>query len=60
MQAIYTSVKRATLRGEVAKRTPLVMETTEVYLQLQLDRKWDSEVFSNMTRAVKCVGTWVK
>ncbi|XP_055905627.1 importin-13 [Eupeodes corollae] len=60
MTAIYTSVKRATLRGEVAKRAPLVMETTEAYLQMQIDRDWDAEVFSNMTRAVKCVGTWVR
>ncbi|XP_011208225.2 importin-13 isoform X1 [Bactrocera dorsalis] len=60
MQAIFTSVKRTTLRAEVAKRTPLVMETTEAYLKMQLDHEWDSECFSNMTRAVKCVGTWVK
>lgn len=60
MQAIFTSVKRTTLRAEVAKRAQLVMETTEAYLKMQLDREWDSECFSNMTRAVKCVGTWVK
>ncbi|XP_054092172.1 importin-13 isoform X2 [Zeugodacus cucurbitae] len=60
MQAIFTSVKRTTLRAEVAKRAPLVMETTEAYLKMQLEREWDSECFSNMTRAVKCVGTWVK
>ncbi|XP_054731579.1 importin-13 isoform X2 [Anastrepha obliqua] len=60
MQAIFTSVKRTTLRAEVAKRAPLVMKTTEAYLSMQLERAWDSECFSNMTRAVKCVGTWVK
>ncbi|XP_065354856.1 importin-13 [Calliphora vicina] len=60
MQAIYSSVKRTTLRAEVAKRAPLVIETTEKYLQMQLDRQWDVEAFNNMTRAVKCVGTWVK
>ena len=60
MQAIYSSVKRTTLRAEVAKRTPLVIKTTETYLQMQLERQWDAEAFNNMTRAVKCVGTWVK
>lgn len=60
MQAIYSSVKRTTLRAEVAKRTPIVIETTERYLQMQLEREWDAEIFNNMTRAVKCVGTWVK
>lgn len=60
MQAIYSSVKRTVLRAEVAKRTPLVIETTERYLQMQLEREWDTETFNNMTRAVKCVGTWVK
>ncbi|XP_053959209.1 importin-13 [Anastrepha ludens] len=60
MQAIFTSVKRTTLRAEVAKRAPLVMKTTEAYLNMQLERVWDSECFSNMTRTVKCVGTWVK
>uniref|UniRef100_A0A1B0G997 Importin-13 n=1 Tax=Glossina morsitans morsitans TaxID=37546 RepID=A0A1B0G997_GLOMM len=60
MQAIYTSVKRSTLRGEVAKRAPLVMETTETYLQMQLDREWDADAYGNMTKAVKCASTWVK
>lgn len=60
MQAIYSSVKRTTLRTEVAKRAPLVIETTERYLEMQLEREWDAEALNNMTRAVKCVGTWVK
>ncbi|XP_030373790.1 importin-13 [Scaptodrosophila lebanonensis] len=59
-QAVHTSVKRVTLRNEIGKRTPLVMQTTENYLKEQLNREWDSECYNNMSRAVKCIGTWIK
>ncbi|XP_055377446.1 importin-13 [Condylostylus longicornis] len=58
--AIYTSVKRATLRVEIAKKSPVVIQTIESYLEAQLERKWTDEMFSNMSRAVKCAGTWIK
>uniref|UniRef100_W8B5B8 Importin-13 n=1 Tax=Ceratitis capitata TaxID=7213 RepID=W8B5B8_CERCA len=60
LQAIFTSVRRATMRAEVGKRFPLVMDTSVAYLNTQIDREWDSECFSNMTKAVKCVGGWVR
>ncbi|XP_016949181.1 importin-13 [Drosophila biarmipes] len=59
-QVIHTSVKRATLRAEIGKRVPLVLQTAERYLKLQMNRVWDAETYSNMNRAVKCVGTWIK
>jgi len=59
-QVIHTSVKRVTLRAEIGKRVPLVLQTAERYLKLQMNRVWDAETYSNMNRAVKCVGTWIK
>ncbi|XP_037947984.1 importin-13 [Teleopsis dalmanni] len=60
MQAVYTSVKRVTLRAQVFIRAPLVMETTQTYLQSQLEQEWDMESFINMIRTVKCISSWVK
>ncbi|EDX12495.1 GD20201 [Drosophila simulans] len=57
---IHTSVKRVVLRAELAKRVQLVIHTVERYLKLQMNRVWDAEAYSNMNRAVKCVGTWIK
>ncbi|KAH8382844.1 hypothetical protein KR009_005580 [Drosophila setifemur] len=59
-QVIHTSVKRVTLRAEIGKRVPLVLHTCEGYLKQQMNRVWDAETYSNMIRAVKCVGTWIK
>ncbi|XP_001359959.2 importin-13 [Drosophila pseudoobscura] len=59
-QVIHTSVKRVTLRAEVGKRVPVILQTMEAYLRQQMNRVWDAEAYSNMIRAVKCVGTWIK
>lgn len=59
-QVIHTSVKRVTLRAELGKRVPLVLQTNESFLRQQMNRVWDAETYSNMIRAVKCVGTWIK
>lgn len=57
---IFTSVKRATLRAEVTKRSPLIMKTTEEYMNLQFNKQWTPEVFINMTRTVKCIEIWMR
>uniref|UniRef100_A0A1A9ZQ87 Uncharacterized protein n=1 Tax=Glossina pallidipes TaxID=7398 RepID=A0A1A9ZQ87_GLOPL len=36
------------------------METTETYLQMQLDREWDADAYGNMTKVVKCASTWIE
>lgn len=59
-QIIHTSVKRVTLRAEIGKRVPIVLQTAEEYLKMKMNRQWDAETYSNMNRAVKCVGTWIK
>ncbi|EDV91246.1 importin-13 [Drosophila grimshawi] len=59
-QVIHTSVKRVTLRGEIGKRVPLVLQTIETYLKQQMNTEWDTEGYGNMLRAVKCVGVWIR
>ncbi|XP_020815162.1 importin-13-like isoform X2 [Drosophila serrata] len=59
-QIIHTSVQRVTLRAEIGKRVPVVLQTAEEYLKMKMNRQWDAETYSNMNRAVKCVGTWIK
>ncbi|EDW13739.1 importin-13 [Drosophila mojavensis] len=59
-QVIHTSVKRVTLRGEIGKRVPLVLQTIETFLKQQMGNEWDTEAYSNMTRAVKCVNVWIR
>ncbi|EDW67091.1 importin-13 [Drosophila virilis] len=59
-QVIHTSVKRVTLRAEIGKRVPLVLQTVEAYLKQQMNTEWDTEGYNNMARAVKCVSVWIR
>ncbi|XP_034486188.1 importin-13 [Drosophila innubila] len=59
-QIIHTSVKRVTLRAEMGKRVPLVLQTVETYLKRQMNTEWDAEGHGNMLRAIKCVTVWIR
>ncbi|CAD7092399.1 unnamed protein product [Hermetia illucens] len=58
--AIYTSVRRVTLRGEINKKAPIVMKVIEGYLEAQVEREWRDEDITNVIKAVKCADIWIK
>lgn len=60
--AIYTSVTRASLRGEVKKRAPFVLQIVENFLlsKCSSDEMLHENDMSTLTRATKCASAWIK
>lgn len=57
---IYTSIQRVSLRNDINKHAPFVLQTLERHISSKCETNVESDDMNALLKASKCAAVWIK